>query len=152
MVLGYPSAHIPPGGFFFTMSRRFAMTHEGNIEIVHKAKAAGVKIGVGTDVPFENERRYPGDYFVELKFLKDAGLSDKEVLEAATRIGGEILAIPDKLGTLEPGKLADVLVVDADPLQNIENLRKMRLVIADGRVVRDRIDKAPVPSEPSRMR
>ena len=152
MVLGYPSAHIPPGGFFFTMSRRFAMTHEGNIEIVRKAKAAGIKIGVGTDVPFENERRYPGDYFVELTFLKDAGLSDKEVLEAATRVGGEILGIPDKLGTLEPGKLADALVVDADPLQNIANLKRMRLVIADGRVVRDRIDKAPVPSEPSRMR
>ncbi len=137
---------------FFTMSRRFYMTHEGNIETVRKAKVAGIKIGVGTDIPFENERRYPGDYFVELKFLKDAGLSNKEILEAATRVGGELLAIPDKLGTLETGKLADVLVVAGDPLQDIDNLRKMRLVVADGRVVRDRIDSGPVPSEPSRMK
>jgi len=152
LTYGYPSADIPPGGFFFTMSRRFHMTHEGNIETVRKAKVAGIKIGVGTDIPFENERRYPGDYFVELKFLKDAGLSNKEILEAATRVGGELLAIPDKLGTLEKGKLADALVVAGDPLQDIENLRKMRLVVADGRVVRDRIDSGPVPSEPSRMK
>jgi imidazolonepropionase-like amidohydrolase len=151
LTYGYPSAHIPPGGFFFTMSRRFPMTHQGNVDTVRKAKAAGIKIGVGTDIPFENERRYPGDYFVELKFLKDAGLSNREVLEAATRVGGEILAIPDKLGTLEIGKLADVLVVEGDPLQNIENLKRMRLLIADGRVVRDRLDKTQVPSEPSRV-
>jgi imidazolonepropionase-like amidohydrolase len=152
MTYGYPSAGIPPGGFFFTMSRRFSMTHEGNVETVRRAKAAGIKIGVGTDIPFENERRYPGDYFVELKFLRDAGLSNKDILEAATRTGGEILAIPDKLGTLEKGKLADVLVVAGDPLQDIDNLRKMRLVVADGRVVRDRIDNAPVPSDASKMK
>jgi len=152
LTYGYPSAGIPAGGFFFTMSRRFSMTHEGNVETVRRAKAAGVKIGVGTDIPFENERRYPGDYFVELKFLRDAGLSNKDILEAATRVGGELLAIPDKLGTLEKGKLADVLVVAGDPLQDIENLRKMRLVVADGRVVRDRIDNAPVPSEASRVK
>ncbi len=152
LTFGYPSAHIPPGGFFFTMSRRFYMTHEGNVDTVRKAKASGVKIGVGTDIPFENERRYPGDYFTELKLLKDAGLTNKEILEAATRVGGEVLGIPDKLGTLEKGKLADVLVVAADPLQDVLNLRQMRLVIADGRVVRDRINSAPVPSEPSRMK
>ena len=152
LTYGYPSAGIPPGGFFFTMSRRFSMTHEGNVETVRRAKAAGIKIGVGTDIPFENERRYPGDYFVELKFLRDAGLSNKEILEAATRVGGEILAIPEKLGTLEKGKLADVLVIAGDPLQDIENLRKMRLVVADGRIVRDRIDNAPVPSEASKMK
>jgi imidazolonepropionase-like amidohydrolase len=152
LTYGYPSAHIPPGGFFFTMSRRFPMTHQGNVETVRKAKAAGIKIGVGTDIPFENERRYPSDYFVELNFLHDAGLSNKDIIESATRVGGEILAIPDKLGTLEAGKLADVLVVEANPLQDINNLKRMRLVIADGRVVRDRIDRAAVPSEPSRMR
>ncbi len=45
----------------------------------------------------------------------------------------------DKLGTLEKGKLADVLVVAANPLADIQNLRKMRLVIADGQVVRDNL-------------
>ena len=136
--LGYPSAHIPPGAFYFTMSRRFSMTHEDNMETLRKARAAGVKVGIGTDIPFENDRRYPSDYFQELRFFKEAGYTNKEILMIATKNGGEILGIPDKLGTLEKGKLADVLVVDGDPLQDIESLRKTRLVIADGRVLRDR--------------
>lgn len=136
--LGYASAHIPPGAFYYTMSRRFSMTHEDNMATLRKARAAGVKVGIGTDIPFENERRYPSDYFQELRFFKEAGYTNKEILMAATKNGGEILGIPDKLGTLEKGKLADVLVVAGDPLQDIENLRKTRLVIADGRVLRER--------------
>jgi imidazolonepropionase-like amidohydrolase len=136
--LGYPSAHIPPGAFYFTMSRRFSMTHEDNMVTLRRARTAGVKVGIGTDIPFENDRRYPSDYFQELRFFKEAGYTNKEILTAATKSAGEILGIPDKLGTLEKGKLADVLVIDGDPLQDIENLRKTRLVIADGRVLRDK--------------
>ena len=136
--IGYPSAHIPPGAFYYTMSRRFSMTHEDNMATLRKARAAGVKLGIGTDIPFENERRYPSDYFQELRFFKEAGFTNKEIPMLATKNGGDIIGIPDKLGTLEKGKLADVLVIDGDPLQDIENFRKMRLVVADGRVLRDR--------------
>jgi imidazolonepropionase-like amidohydrolase len=146
LTTGYPSAHIP-AGFYYTMSRRFSMTHEMNVDSVRKARAAGVRIGVGTDIPFENEKRYPSDYFVELKLLKDAGLTDTELVAAATRVGAEILDMADKLGTIEPGKLADVLVVSANPLLDVQNLRSMKLVIADGVVVRDRLARA-APSEP----
>ena len=131
--LGYPSAHIPAGAFYFTMSRRFSMTHEDNMESLRKGRSAGILVGIGTDIPFENDRRYPSDYFQELRFFKEAGYTNKEVLQAATKNGGEILGMSDKLGTLEKDKLADVLVVGGDPLQDLENLRKMRLVIADGR-------------------
>jgi imidazolonepropionase-like amidohydrolase len=123
------------------MSRRFSMTHEDNMETLRKARAAGLKVGIGTDIPFENERRYPSDYFQEIRFFKEAGYTNEEILLIATRHGGEILGIPDMLGTLEKGKLADVLVVGGDPLQDIENLRKMRLVVADGRVLRDRVTR-----------
>ncbi len=133
---GYPPAGIPPGGFYYTMSRRFPVQHEQHIEMVRAAHKAGVRIGVGTDIPFENEKRYPADYYVELGFLKDAGLSDRDVFESATRIGADILGMGDKLGTIEPGKLADILVVGANPLSNIQNLKDVRHVIADGRVVR----------------
>jgi imidazolonepropionase-like amidohydrolase len=144
--LGYASAHIPPGAFYYTMSRRFSMTHEDNMATLRKARAAGVTLGIGTDIPFENERRYPGDYFQELRFFKEAGFTNKEILTFATRNGGEILGIADKLGTLEKGKLADVLVVGGDPLQDIENLRKTRLVIADGRILRDRTTRGDTSS------
>lgn len=142
LTYGYPSADIPPGGFYYTMSRRFTMTHEGNLEVVRKAHGAGLRIGVGTDIPFENERRYPGDYFTELGMLKDAGLSDAEVFASATSVGADIMGMADKLGTLEKGKLADVLVVAKNPLENVQHLREMRMVVADGRVVRDRLSEA----------
>lgn len=140
MTYGYPSAGIPAGGFYYTMSRRFPMTHEGNMESLSKAHQAGVKTGVGSDIPFENEKRYPGDYFVELNFFKEAGFSNQEILHASTRVGAELLGLEDILGTVKKGKLADILVVDGDPLQNHENLQNLKLLVADGRVVRNRME------------
>jgi len=133
---GYPSAGIPAGGFYYTMSRRFPVDHKQHIQMVRAAHKAGIPLGVGTDIPFENERRYPEDYYVELGFLKAAGLSDEEVLHSATSVGAEILGMGDKLGTVEVGRLADLLIVGANPLSDIQNLRDVRHVIADGRVVR----------------
>ena len=150
---GYPSADIPAGGFFFTMSRRFYVTHEENLETLRRARAAGLKVGIGTDIAFENEKRYPGDYFKELGFFKEAGYTNLEVLQAATRNGGEILKVPDKIGTLRAGLVADVLVVSGDPLQDIGNLRNMKLLIADGRIVRDRLGERPgTPAAPTSTR
>lgn len=139
LTFGYPSAAIPPGGFFYTMSRRYEVTHKRHLEMLSRARMLGVKVGIGTDIPFENETRYPADYFTELGFFKEAGYSDREILLAATRTGAEILDLADKLGTLKPGMLADVLVVAGDPLKDYRNLQNMRLVVADGRVVRNRI-------------
>ncbi len=134
---GYPSAGIPSGGFFYTFSRRFPVVHAQHLEMVRLAHEAGIRIGVGSDVPFENDVRYPQDYYVELGLLKDAGLSDEDVLASATRVGAEILKMEDKLGTLEAGKLADILVVGSNPLEDIQNLQDVKLVVADGRVIRD---------------
>ena len=136
---GYPSAGIPAGGFYYTMSRRFPVTDEGIMHILRQAHQEGVKTGIGTDVPFENEKRYPSDYFTELGLFQEAGYSNEEILASATRVGAQILGMDDKLGTLKKGMIADVLVVAADPLAEIQNLRKMRLVVADGEVVRDRL-------------
>ena len=135
---GYPPAGIPAGGFYYTNSRRFPVTEENILKPVKKAHELGIRIGVGSDIPFENEKRYPSDYFVELSLLKKAGMPDADIFASATRVGAEILGMADKLGTLEPGKLADLLVVAENPLDDIANLEAMRLVIADGRVVRDR--------------
>ena len=134
---GYPSAGIPSGGFFFTFARRFPVSHEQHLETVRLAHEAGIRIGVGSDIPFENDVRYPQDYYVELGLLKDAGLTDADVFASATRVSAEILKMEDKLGTLEPGKLADILVVGSNPLEDIQNLQDVKLVVADGRVIRN---------------
>jgi imidazolonepropionase-like amidohydrolase len=144
---GYPPAGIPAGGFYYTMSRRFPVTHDGIITVLRNARAAGVLVGVGTDIPFENDKRYPSDYFTELRLFEEAGYTDEEILYAATRNGGEILGIADKLGTLTKGKLADVLVVEGNPLEGWENLKNLKLLVADGEIVRDRLGSGPAVSE-----
>lgn len=136
---GYPVAGVPAGGFYYTMSRRFPISHEQHLAAVGWAYKAGLRIGVGTDIPVASEKNYPSAYYTELDFLKDAGLSDSDVLASATRIGAEILKMEDKLGTVQAGMLADILIVGANPMEDIRNVRDVKLVIADGRVVRNRL-------------
>lgn len=135
LTTGYPTAGIPAGGFYFTHSRRFKIDQQQHLARVREAHKAGVLVGVGTDIPFENEVRYPDAYFRELDYLSQAGLSNRDVIASATRIGAQILGMDDKLGTIEAGKIADVLVVGGDPLADLKSLRAVRLVVADGRVV-----------------
>lgn len=132
---GYPGAGIQPGGFYYTMSRRFKINHEQHVAMVREARKLGVPIGVGTDIPFENDRRYPQDYYVELELLKQAGLSDAELLDAATSGNAKILKLSDKVGTVAEGMLADIIALAKDPRADIQNLRDVRLVVADGDVI-----------------
>jgi adenine deaminase len=70
-----------------------------------------------------------------MQILVEAGLTPMQAILAATRTGAELLGLEAKLGTVEPGKLADLLLLDADPLENIANTRKIFKVVQDGRVV-----------------
>ncbi len=58
-----------------------------------------------------------------------------EALKSATRVAAEALGVGDELGTIEVGKIADLVLLGGDPLENIENLRKTEMVIVNGRVV-----------------
>ncbi len=69
---------------------------------------------------------------LELSELVAAGLPAGEVLQAATRVAAQALRCSDELGTLEAGKLADVLIVDGDPLERIESTRNLVTVVKDG--------------------
>jgi imidazolonepropionase-like amidohydrolase len=80
-----------------------------------------------------------GTYAKELTFfVKYVGLSPLEVIKCATKTGAEILGRGDELGTLEPGKLADVLVVAGDPIADIAVLedRTKFLAVMQGGVVK----------------
>ena len=55
---------------------------------------------------------------------------------AATRIGAEVCGAADRLGTIEKGKLADLLVIDGDPLEDIRHLRNVDVIIQEGRIVK----------------
>ena len=123
------------GGYFGSTSRRFTFSKEANLEMLRRLRKAGIKIGVGTDLVAEWYRFLPAPYLTELEQLVAAGFSVPEALVAATRTGAEILDMADKLGTLVPGKLADVLVVKGRPDETLHDLTRVSLVIRDGEVV-----------------
>lgn len=123
------------GVYAGSTSRRFAMSAQKNFDMLKKMIAAGVKVGVGTDIMADYYEQLPHFYIAELKFLQKAGYSPAKALIAATRVNAEILDMGDKLGTLEPGRLADVIVVDGRPDENLDDLARVGMVIRNGNIV-----------------
>ena len=96
----------------------------------------GVLVTVGTDA--NNPWTAPGaSYARELELLVAAGIPPLQVLRLATHNGAEALGILDRVGTIAVGKRADLVLLDADPLADIGNTRRIAMVISNGRVVRD---------------
>jgi imidazolonepropionase-like amidohydrolase len=96
-------------------------------------KDAGVKLLAGTDMP--HAFVYPGfSLHEELELLVRSGLTPREALRAATYNPAEFLGALDSLGTVAQGKVADLVLLDADPLADIRNTRRISVVIANGRV------------------
>jgi imidazolonepropionase-like amidohydrolase len=121
--------------------RAFMDFYRKGLELTNAAYRAGVPVMLGTDA---------GDSFVfpgasvhdELEELVKAGLSAAEALKAATLTGVEYLGRTADLGTLESGKLADAVLLDQNPLQNIANVRRIHGVLLNGRYYdRARLDQ-----------
>ena len=95
---------------------------ENSYRMLPKAQAAGVKFVVGDD--FGVASMPHGEYARELEaYVKGAGISPLDVITWATRNGAELLGLKDELGTIEPGKLADLLVVTGNPAKDITVLQ-----------------------------
>jgi imidazolonepropionase-like amidohydrolase len=110
---------------------------EHHIESLRRAFAAGVKIAAGTDA---GGHGHPSNA-LEIECLVKAGLTPLQALQAATGRAAECIGREHDLGTIEKGKLADLVVVDGDPLEDVTILQKpenITLVLKDGRIVGDR--------------
>ncbi|HUK50479.1 MAG TPA: amidohydrolase family protein [Terriglobales bacterium] len=98
-----------------------------------KAAAAGIKIATGTD---NIEDWMHGKNARELELMVRHGFTPMQTIVAATKVSSEACRVDDKVGTLEPGKQADLLVVDGNPLEDITILQdqsKLLLVMKDGK-------------------
>jgi Tol biopolymer transport system component len=117
--------HLPPEG------RRGFARMLGNWRVATaRLVRAGVTLGVGTDI-----WQLPNAVHLELEELVRSGLSPLEALRAATGDSARILGAERDLGTIEVGKLADLVVLEADPLADIRNTRRIRAVLQNGRLV-----------------
>ena len=103
---------------------------------VREMREAGVRIMAGSDVAVLNV--FPGAALhEELRLLVDSvGMTPREALASATRQPAEWLGLADSLGTIEPGKVADLVLLDADPLADITNTRRIAAVLLRGRLYR----------------
>jgi len=104
----------------------------------------GVRICLGTDTL--SSRPAPGlNTIREMELMAQAGLTTQKIISAGTRDAAEHLGLLQDLGTVEPGKLADLLLISGDPLQDISEIRKLAMVIKDGRIVHSSQAEAAAP-------
>lgn len=97
--------------------------------LLENAIKSGIKIGIGTD----SCRQYPHNDFVgELVELSRVGMSNKDLLIGSTRTNSEMLGLEASIGTIEPGKVADLIVIDGNPIENLEDARNVTTVIQGG--------------------
>jgi imidazolonepropionase-like amidohydrolase len=99
---------------------------------VGKAIRAGVKVGVGTDFGGLNPEINTGEFAA----LVRAGMTPMQAIQAGTSLAAEALGWEDRIGTIEAGKLADLVAVSGNPLDDISELRRVTFVMIGGRVVK----------------
>jgi imidazolonepropionase-like amidohydrolase len=107
-------------------ARELIETHR---ESFRRAVAAGVKIAMGTDCPIAPH----GQNLRELQLMVDGGLTAAQALVASTSNAAELLGLARELGTLEPGKRADLVVVDGDPFDFSDLSLRITAVYQNGR-------------------
>ncbi len=110
------------------------LDYELKKKIIRALHQAGIRMLAGTDTP--NPYCFPGfSLHDELEIFTDCGLSPLQALQTATLNPALYLGIEKELGTVSTGKLADLVVLEANPLDNIGNTRKIGAVILKGRFI-----------------
>lgn len=102
-------------------------------ETFGKAYAYGVNIAFGTDSGVSPH----GENGKEFALMVEAGMPPAEAILSSVKTGAEVLGLSDQIGSIEPGKMADIIAVDGNPLENIQTLEKVSFVMKDGVVIKN---------------
>lgn len=111
--------------------------------------AGGGKVALGTDYEGYTCDWELGMPMTEIRLMAEAGMTPMQIIVAATRHGAHVSNLGRELGTLERGKIADLFVIEGDPLADLENLQRVRLVLHEGVVIRNELP-AETPPAPRR--
>lgn len=98
-----------------------------------RAHAAGVKVAFGTDVGVGDH----GTNALEFVYMHEAGMSLEDCLKTATVNAADLIGVSDRLGTLEPGKIADLVALDSDPMRDATAYQRVVFVMKDGVVYKE---------------
>ena len=112
------------------------------LKMLGKAHRKGVKIAVGSDLC--GYEVAPHVCAREFDTLIEAGLSPMDAIKAGTSVGAELLQWDDMLGSLEPNKLADIIAVPGNPLEDISALESPSFVMKDGRIIVNKFENYSV--------
>jgi imidazolonepropionase-like amidohydrolase len=127
-----------------TLSPELRKAHYQERELATERMTAaikgGLKYGVGTD-------GMHGGLAQEINYLTQMGASESDALTAATRDAGKVCGLEKEIGTLEPGKLADIIGVEGNPLKDITSISKIRTVILNGKIKYSHSNKINVSQE-----
>ena len=121
-----------PGHFHPTVQAKAAKIGPLIQDMFRQAYAAGVKIAFGTDSGVSNH----GDNAREFGYMVEAGMPAGEAILAATRNAADLIGAADRIGSLQPGRFADVIAVAGNPLTDISELRRVTFVMKGGKVVK----------------
>jgi imidazolonepropionase-like amidohydrolase len=117
------SASEPPSAFTDMLQKLF----DKDVAIVGALHRAGIPVVAGTDqtVPGHSLHR-------EIELYVQAGFTPMEAIQAATIVSARAMGLEKELGTVEPGKRADLIIVNGNPLESIQNIRKVEFVVTNG--------------------
>jgi imidazolonepropionase-like amidohydrolase len=122
-------------GFTEEMLEKERMVGQQQREGFRKAAQAGVKIAFGTDAGV-----YPhGGNAKQFAYMVKYGLTPMQAIQAATANAADLLGWSDRVGSLEPGKFADLIVVQSDPLKDITVLERIKFVMKGGEIVKNEL-------------
>lgn len=107
--------------------------------VFENARSMGVKIAMGTDLCFHDKF---GTNAKELELMVEKGMREEEALQSATKNAAQCLGIYDKIGSIKPGKKADLIATHKNPLEDIKEAQNVIFVMKDGDIISQSIDDA----------
>jgi enamidase len=139
MMLDRGTYFIPTLAIAWSYRAKYPDVFSGLKRTTKRLDDAGVNLAAGTDSGTPGVV-IGGGLHKELELMVEAGISPMAAIEAGTMQAAKLLGKAEELGSIEPGKLADIIAVSGDPLKSIGDTKNIKLVIKEGKVLVNRLD------------